>query len=149
MPEYSPAARARVALSYEACQLAETARRAVPIAPSELNAGGTPASALDAATDLLQATARYLEALVVFARLTGADWPQIATHLNLPEGLTRVRYATAEPRFRTLLTSPPTTDWWRSHLLQDPLEAAQDLDDWLHHHTDHPLPPTPVSGPLT
>ncbi|TDO44092.1 hypothetical protein EV643_117115 [Kribbella sp. VKM Ac-2527] len=122
MPDYSPAARARVALSYEACQLAETARRAVPIAPTELHADGTPAWALDIATDLLEATARYLEAVVVFTRLTGA-------HLDLPEG-------------------PTTTDWWRTHLLQDPLEAAQDLDDWLHHHTDEPLPPNPVSGPL-
>jgi hypothetical protein len=122
MSDYSPAARARVALSYEACQLAETARRAVPIAPSELHAGGTPASALDVATDLLQATARYLEAVVVFTRLTGED-------CNLPEG-------------------PTATDWWRTHLLQDPLEAAQDLDDWLHHHTEEPLSPNPVSGAI-
>ncbi|WJV45224.1 hypothetical protein [Streptomyces flavofungini] len=41
-------------------------------------------------------------------------------------------------------------DGWRSYLLREPLEAAQDLDDWVlrHQDGDGDLEDAPVSGPL-
>ncbi|TWD81972.1 hypothetical protein FB561_3096 [Kribbella amoyensis] len=146
MQNPSQTATARLALSYEACQLAETVRLAVPIQRDEL--GDRPAAALELAADVLAATARYLEAVVVYARMSGADWPRIAPQLGLSEGLTRIRYGTAETRFRGGTAAVPG-DWWRTHLLREPLETALDLDDWVRRHSDEDTGTTPVSGPLS
>jgi hypothetical protein len=146
MQNDSRTATARVALSYEACQLAETVRLAVPIQPDELR--DQPSAALELAADVLQATARYLEAVVVFARLSGADWARIAPQLGLSEGLARIRYGHAETRFRGGTAAVPG-DWWRTHLLHEPVDAALDLDDWLRRHSDEDTGAAPVSGPLT
>ncbi|MGC4942511.1 hypothetical protein [Kribbella sp. DT2] len=116
---------ARVALSYEACQLAETAGAAVPAAVEELAA----------ARAVLQATDRYVDAVVAFARSRGESWQQIAAALGRSEESIRC-------------VVQPADDWWRTHLLQDPDEAAVDLDDWVGRHLDCDPGPAPVSGVL-
>jgi hypothetical protein len=116
---------ARVALSYEACQLAETAGAAVPTAVEELAA----------ARAVLQATDRYVDAVVTVARSRGESWPQIAAALGRSEDSIRC-------------VEQPANDWWRTHLLQDPDEAAVDLDDWVGRHLDGDPGPAPVSGVL-
>lgn len=115
---------ARVALSYEACQLAETAGAAVPVAVEELSA----------ARAVLQATDRYVGAVVAVARLRGESWQEIAAALGRSE--------------ESLRHLESGGDWWREHLLRDPDEAASDLDDWVRRHLDCDEGPAPVSGVL-
>ncbi|MEV6282489.1 hypothetical protein [Kribbella sp. NPDC051770] len=117
---------ARVALSYDACQLAETAGAAVP-------AGGEE---LVAARAVLQAADRYVESVVALARLRGSSWQQIAAALGRSEDAVR------------RASRPEAGDWWREHLLDDPAEAACDLDDWVSRHLDCDPGPAPVSGVL-
>ncbi|MFD0419409.1 hypothetical protein [Streptomyces sp. NPDC127108] len=128
------AARARLALAYEAYELAELARAAVPVGPDELRPDGTraaPGSALADAVRLLGAAHRLLAAAAVYERAAGADWRAVGAALE-------VARASGEP------------EWWRSHLLREPLEAARDLDDWVLRHQDGEsgLGAAPVSGPL-
>ncbi|ONI78429.1 hypothetical protein BWI15_00705 [Kribbella sp. ALI-6-A] len=119
------AAVARVALSYEACLLAEAAAAAVPAAADELTA----------ARSVLEAINRYVAAVVALARLRGDSWQQIAASVGLPEESVRS-------------VGSPDRDWWRTHLRQDPSEAAADLDDWVSRHVDGASDPTPVSKVL-
>ncbi|WP_432946297.1 hypothetical protein ACQPXM_07850 [Kribbella sp. CA-253562] len=119
------AAVARVALSYEACLLAEAAAAAVPAAADELTA----------ARSVLEATNRYVAAVVALARLRGDSWPQIAAAVGLSEASVRS-------------VGSPDRDWWRAHLLEDPVEAAADLDDWVSRHVDGQSDPAPVSTVL-
>jgi hypothetical protein len=124
-PRNMDEAVARVALSYEACQLAETAGAAVPTAVEELAA----------ARAVLRATDRYVDAVVAVARSRGESWPQIAAALGRSEESIRC-------------AERPADDWWRTHLRQDPEEAAVDLDDWVGRHLDRDAGPAPVSGVL-
>jgi hypothetical protein len=117
---------ARVALSYEACLLAEAAAAAVPAAAEELAA----------ARSVLEATNRYVAAVVALARLQGHSSQQIAAAVGL-----------SEESIRRSVGSPDR-DWWRTHLLQDPAEAAADLDDWVSRHVDGVSELTPVSRVL-
>jgi DNA-directed RNA polymerase specialized sigma24 family protein len=119
------AAVARVALSYEACLLAEAAAAAVPAAADELAA----------ARSVLEATNRYVAAVVALARLRGISWQQIAAAVGLSAETVRS-------------VASPDRDWWRAHLLEDPNEAAADLDDWVLRHVDGVSDPTPVSKVL-
>jgi DNA-directed RNA polymerase specialized sigma24 family protein len=116
---------ARVALSYEACLLAEAAAAAVPAAAEELAA----------ARSVLEATNRYVTAVVALARLQGNSSQQIAAAVGLSEESVRA-------------VGSPDRDWWRTHLRQDPAEAAADLDDWVSRHVDGVSELTPVSRVL-
>jgi DNA-directed RNA polymerase specialized sigma24 family protein len=116
---------ARVALSYEACLLAEAAAAAVPAAAEELAA----------ARSVLEATNRYVAAVVALARLQGNSSHQIAAAVGLSEECVRS-------------VGSPDRDWWRTHLRQDPAEAAADLDDWVSRHVDGVSELTPVSRVL-
>jgi hypothetical protein len=134
---------ARVALSYEACQLAETAGAAVPAAAEELGA----------ARAVLQAADRYVESVIALARLRGSSWQEIAAALGRSERSVRAQHA---PALRAGRGDPGrgdaagggAGDWWREHLLCDPAEAAFDLDDWVRRHLDADPGPAPVSGVL-
>jgi hypothetical protein len=111
---------ARIALSYEACELSELARHAVP----------TNRSTTEAVADagrILQAAQRFLAAAVLAAEADGITWPEIAQLLSLAE---------------------PAPSSWRIHLLTAPYEAAEDLDDWVIQHAEEHPGPTPVSGVL-
>ncbi|TDU88621.1 hypothetical protein EV138_2167 [Kribbella voronezhensis] len=111
---------ARIALSYEACELSELARRAVP----------TNRSTTEAVADagrILQAAQRFLAVTVLAAEADGLDWPTIA-HL--------------------LASTDPDRSTWRTTLLSNPHEAAEDLDDWVLRHAEEDPGPTPVSGAL-
>lgn len=110
---------ARIALSYEACELAELARCAVPTDRSTTEA-------VAEAGRILQAAQRFLAAAVVAAEADGLPWPTIAD----------------------LLTAGPAPSSWRAHLLTDPYEAAEDLDEWVIRHAEEDPGPTPVSGVL-
>lgn len=144
---------ARVALSYEACQLAETAGAAVPTSVEELAA----------ARAVLQAVDRYVESVVALARLRGSSWQEIAAALGR-SGVSRRDECIPAVRVRTAgvkgeeAASPPAAcgagiapearSWWREHLAADPTEAALDLDDWVRRHLDEDAGPAPVSGVL-
>lgn len=142
MDEFSPAARARLAMSYEACELAELARRLV--IPDQAEAAG----AIEDVGRVLDGAHRLLEAAVVFARLKGADWSFVEELLGLSDA--QGRFGPAEASFRQDLEAP-TAGAWRQYLVSEPLEAALDLDDWVRRHADgdEDLGPAPVSGQLT
>lgn len=160
-PPWTEAARARVALAYEAYELAELARAAVAVGPDELRGDGTstaPGSALADAVRLVGAAHRLLTAAAVYERAAGADWRVVGAALNVSAGAARQRFVAAEARFRERPRSPGDEsdaavgkpDGWRSYLLREPMEAARDLDDWVlrHQDGDGDLGGAPVSGPL-
>ncbi|MET8983773.1 hypothetical protein ABZX85_50275 [Streptomyces sp. NPDC004539] len=152
MTEQIPAPlHARVAVSYRACLLSDLARTAVPIPESS----PTPGALLSEAAAILTAAHRLLEAAAVHERLAGTDWDTIGTTLNISPRAARVRFALAEAAFHDQLRRPTAPDpataaQLPSYVLQEPLEAALDLDDWVLRHPDNETPPgpTPVSGAL-
>ncbi|MBY8341107.1 hypothetical protein LXH13_36925 [Streptomyces spinosirectus] len=175
---FSDAARARLAMAYEACELSDLARAAVPIGERELRRDGTPGTpgapgaALARAAQVLLAARRLLDAAVVFERTRGATWDAVGSATGTSAHTARKRFAQAETRFRQALHSPESpgamgvTDpatvpgattapdhltWWRSHLIRHPLEAALDLDDWVlrHKEGDDDLGAAPVSGAVS
>lgn len=160
---YGDAARARLVMAYEACELAEIARAAVPIGEHELHADGTadsPGALLADAAQVLRAARRFFEAAAVCERLGGASWQVVGDVLGVDAGIARVRFAAAEACFREELHAlepapvagaPDRAGWWRAYAAGNPLEAARDLDDWVlrHEDGDGDLGSTPVSGGLT
>ncbi|WP_371526105.1 hypothetical protein OG302_07960 [Streptomyces sp. NBC_01283] len=170
---YTDAARARLAMAYEACELAGLARDAVPVGEHELRSDGTtrsPGSVLADAAHVLKAAQRFFDAAAVYERLGGAGWQVIGDALGVDTWTARTRFAAAEACFREELRSPeavPATGapdgsgWWRAYTAGNPLEAARDLDDWVLRHEDEDggegrggdgdsaLGPAPVSGGLT
>ena len=164
MTGFTEAARARLAMAYEACELADRARRSVPINPQEIRPAETASSAASALAEgerILDAARRYFESVVVFARLAGATWHVVGETIGLPEHIAKERFEPAETRFRHQLHAPVQPDststgttpgeWWRSYLTREPEEAARDPDDWVLRHLDgeDDPGPTPVSGNLT
>lgn len=108
---YTDAARARLVMAYQACELADFARFAVPISEHELNPDGTtraPGAALAHAARVLTLAERYFEATAVFERVGGADWRLIGAVLELSPETARARYAMSEAAFREL-RSPAET----------------------------------------
>ncbi|MEV2256156.1 hypothetical protein AB0I94_37300 [Streptomyces sp. NPDC050147] len=160
---YTEVARARLAMAYEACELAEIARAAVPIGEHELRADGaadSPGSLLADAAHVLRAAQRFFEAAAVCERLGGASWQVIGQVLGVDASIARARFAAAEACFREELRAaepapvtgaPDRAGWWRAYATGNPLEAARDLDDWVLRHEDGggDLGSTPVSGGLT
>ncbi|MEU3737171.1 hypothetical protein AB0E78_08895 [Streptomyces sp. NPDC032198] len=168
---FSDAARARLAMAYEACELAGLARGAVPVGEHELRSDGTPrspGSVLAGAAHVLKAAQRFFDAAAVCERLGGASWEVIGDVLGVDARTARARFTAAEACFREELRSPdavPATTapdgsgWWRAYTAGNPLEAALDLDDWVLRHEDGSesrgggdesvLGPAPVSGGLT
>jgi hypothetical protein len=93
---YTDAARARLVMAYEACELAELARAAVPIGEHELHPDGTthaPGAELAHAARVLAPAKRFFDAAAVFERVGGADWQVIGD--VLPE-TARMRFAMSE-----------------------------------------------------
>lgn len=129
---YTDASRARLALSFEACELSDLARAMVPI--------DEPTHALAEAAEVLVAARRFLDAAVVVERTGGASWQLIGEVLGLSTAEARDRFQAAEARFRQRLHS--TDGEWRAYMLREPLEAAEDLDEWVGGGA-------PVSGGLT
>ncbi|MEV0112430.1 hypothetical protein AB0H77_04105 [Streptomyces sp. NPDC050844] len=162
---YTEAARARLAAAFEACDLADLARAAVPIGEHELRPDGgvsSPGSVLADAAQVLAAARRLLEAAAVFERIGGASWQLIGDILGVEARSARVRFALAEAKVREELRRPdeagPQAEagWWRTYATGAPLEAARDLDDWVLRHADGEgdgggesgLGTAPVSGGL-
>lgn len=156
---YMDAARARLVMAYEACELAERARAAVPIGEHELRPDGTtrsPGAMLTDAVRVLAAAQRFFEAAAVFERVGGADWQLVGDVLEVSPQTARVRFAMAEAGFREGLRFPEgigadsETTRLRVCMAQEPLETALDLDDWVlrHEDGDSELGTTPVSGGL-
>ncbi|MFE9610914.1 hypothetical protein [Streptomyces sp. NPDC006012] len=148
-------------MAYEACELAELARAAVPIGEHELNPDGTtraPGIVLADAARVLTAALRFFEAAAVFERVGGADWHVIGDILNVSPHTARVRFAMSEAAFREELLSPEGTQSGtasevsslRAHMTREPLETALDLDDWVlrHQDGDSDLGTAPVSAGL-
>ncbi|MWA15021.1 hypothetical protein [Streptomyces sp. BA2] len=160
--DYTDAARARLAMAYEACELAGLARGAVPIGEDELHPDGTarsPGAVLADAAHVLRAAQRFFEAAAVCERLGGASWQLIGDVLGVDARTARARFAVAESCFREEPRSPGEVSatgaldgagWWRAYAAGNPLEAARDLDDWVlrHEDGDDGLGPAPVSGGL-
>ena len=171
---YTDAARARLVMAYEACELAERARAAVPIGEHELKPDGTvrsPGAVLGDAARVLAAAQRFFEAAAVYERMGGTDWQLIGDVLEVSPQAARVRFAMAEADFREGLLAPEGTgsgeglpasegtgsaaavgeaNWLRAYMAREPLEAALDLDDWVLRHEDSDSGPgaAPVSGGL-
>ncbi|MER6526288.1 hypothetical protein [Streptomyces sp. NPDC001508] len=155
---YTDAARARLVMAYEASELAELARAAVPIGEQELNPDGTsrsPGTVLADAARVLAAAQRFFEAAAVFERMGGADWQLIGDVLRVSARTARVRFAMAEAVFRELLCpegaeAAGEVRRLRAYMAREPLEVALDLDDWVlrHEDGDSGLGTTPVSGGL-
>lgn len=121
---YTDTSQARLVMAYEAYELAELARPAVPVGEHELRpdgATGAPGSVLADADRILTAAHRFLEAAVVYERLGGAEWRLIGALLNLPPQTARDRFATAVDR------APGEARWWQTHVARHPREAALDL----------------------
>jgi hypothetical protein len=119
---YTDASRARLVLSFEACELSDLARSMVPIDETT--------TALADAAEVLVAARRFLDAAVVVERTGGASWQLIGDVLGLSSAAeARDRFEAAEARFRQRLHS--TDDGWRTYMVREPLEAAEDLDDWV------------------
>jgi hypothetical protein len=119
---YTDASRARLVLSFEACELSDLARAMVPIDETT--------TALTDAAEVLVAARRFLDAAVVVERTGGASWQLIGDVLGLSSAAeARDRFEAAEARFRQRLHS--TDDGWRTYMVREPLEAAEDLDDWV------------------
>ncbi|QZZ28364.1 hypothetical protein A7X85_20660 [Streptomyces sp. ST1015] len=142
--------RARLVVSYQACALSDLARGAVPIA------GDGDGALLAEAAGILAAARRLLEAAVVHERLAGAGWDVVGAALGLSPRAARVRFALAEAALHDQLRRPeapdaPRTPQLPSYVLQEPLEAAADLDDWVLRHADGDEAPgtAPVSGALS
>jgi hypothetical protein len=106
-------------MSFEACELSDLARAMVPI-------DGT--TTLADAVEVIAAARRFLDAAVVAERAAGASWQDIGDVLGMSAAEARERFGTAEARFRRQLRS--TDDGWRGYLVREPLEAAEDLDEW-------------------
>lgn len=117
---HTEASRARLALSFEACELSDLARAMVPI---------DDATVLADAAAVLVAARRFLDAAVVADRAGGASWRHIGDVLGLSAAAARERFAPAEARFRRRLRT--AGGGWRGHLVREPLEAAEDLDEWV------------------
>lgn len=159
---YTGAARARLVMAYEACELADLSRAAVPIGEHELKPDGTtraPGAVLADAARVLAAAQRFLEAAAVFERMGSADWQLIGDVLGVSPHTARVRFAMSEAAFREELPSPEGARWGgaagevsslRAHMAREPLETALDLDDWVlrHEDGDSDLGTAPVSGGL-
>ncbi|MDT0543740.1 MULTISPECIES: hypothetical protein [Streptomyces] len=159
---YTDAARARLVMAYEACELADLARAAVPIGEHELNPDGTtraPGTVLADAARVLAAAQRFFEAAAVFERMGGTDWQLIGEVLYVTPHTARMRFAMPETAFREELLSPEETrsggaaaevTSLRAHMARQPLETALDLDDWVlrHEDGDSDLGTAPVSGGL-
>ncbi|MGW0906113.1 hypothetical protein [Streptomyces sp. NPDC002853] len=162
-PPFTDTARARLAMAYEACELTEIARAAVPIGEHELRPDGTahsPGSALSDAAHVLRAAQRFFEAAVVYERFGGASWQVVGDFLGVDAPTARARFTAAESCFREELRAsqsvaathiPTRAGWWRDYAADNPLEAARDLDDWVLRHADGDgdIGTTPVSGGLT
>ncbi|WP_234322340.1 hypothetical protein [Streptomyces sp. NRRL B-24720] len=104
---YTDAARARLVMAYEACELADLARAFVPIGEHELNPDGTsrwPGTVLADAARVVGAAQRFFEAAAVFERMGGADWQVIGDVLEVSARTAQVRFAMAETAFRELLS---------------------------------------------
>lgn len=163
---YTDAARARLLMAYEACELADLARASVPVGERELNPDGTaasPGAALADAARVLRAARRLVAAAAVFERVGGAGWRLVGDVLEIPASLARARFARDEARFRRRLSSACDTagaddageaDRLRTHMAREPLETALDLDEWVLDHADGDTAPgagpgtAPVSGGL-
>jgi hypothetical protein len=155
---YTDAARARLVMAYEACELADLARACVPIGEHELNPEGTsrsPGAVLADAARVVGAAQRFFEAVVVYERMGGADWQVIGNVLGVAARTARVRFTTAEAAFRELLapergSAAGEADGLRAYMAREPLEVALDLDDWVlrHQDGDSHLGTAPVSGSL-
>jgi hypothetical protein len=117
---HTDASRARLAMSFEACELSDLARAMVPI-------DGT--APLADAVEVVAAARRFLDAAVVAERAGGASWQEIGGVLGLSTAEARERFAAAEARFRCRVHS--ADDGWRTYLVREPLEAAEDLDEWV------------------
>lgn len=118
---YTDASRARLVLSFEACELSDLAREMVPI-------DGTTSTLADAA-QVVAAARRFVDAAVVVERTGGASWQFIGDVLGLSAAEAQDRFEAAEARFRQRLHS--TEGEWRAYMVREPLEAAQDLDEWV------------------
>ncbi|WP_026361218.1 hypothetical protein [Amycolatopsis nigrescens] len=148
--DLTDAARARLVMAYEACELAELARAAVPVGAAE------PGTVLADAAHVLVAAQRFFEAAAVFERLAGAGWQLIGDTTGVPAQTARNRFAAAEIRLREELSGHRTPrhagddSWCRAHAIREPAEAALDLDDWVRRHEDgENLGATPVSDGLS
>jgi len=78
---------------------------------------------------VLAATRRLLDAAVVVERAAGTSWQRIGDVLGLSAAGARDRFTPAEARFRQQLCG--SDGGWRSHIVREPLEAAEDLDEWV------------------
>ncbi|MFF1966286.1 hypothetical protein ACFVW5_22250 [Streptomyces sp. NPDC058232] len=155
---YTDAARARLVMAYEACELADLARAFVPIGEHELNPDGinrSPGTVLADALRVITAAQRFFDAAAVFERMSGADWQVIGDALEVSPRTARIRFAMAEAAFRELLSPervPAAGEGGRlrGYMAREPLEVALDLDDWVlrHEDGDSDLGTTPVSGSL-
>jgi hypothetical protein len=130
---YTDESRARLVMSFEACELSDLARAMVPIDPTT--------SALADAAQVLAAARRFVDAAVVVERTGGASWQVVGDALGMTAAEARDRFAAAEARFRQQLHS--ADGGWRAYMVREPLEAAEDLDDWVGGGS------APVSGGLT
>lgn len=104
---YTDAARARLVMAYEACELADLARAFVPIGEHELNPDGinrSPGTVLADALRVITAAQRFFDAAAVFERMSGADWQVIGDALEVSPRTARIRFAMAEAAFRELLS---------------------------------------------
>lgn len=139
--EYTDASRARLVLSAEARELADTASQLVSIGESELRRDGTATTMgvhVETAAWLADRAHQLLTRAVVFERLGGASWQRIGTALGISKQSAHEAYAAAEKQFRDELAQPIESDSGQIEAKQRlhpaahyPGQIAPVLDQWM------------------
>ncbi|MEU3985285.1 hypothetical protein AB0F77_35365 [Streptomyces sp. NPDC026672] len=146
-PTPTPAATARLLVSWTARTLSDQARALVPRTGHDSAAppGPAPGAVLADAADVFDTARHLLETAVVYERIRGTAWPSIAPSVRLSPQHAAEAYTDAVARFRLVHTAfdPEAAQqlrgeaWWRVFPVHHPAEAAADLHDWLHRSPDH------------
>jgi hypothetical protein len=157
---YTDASRARLAVSLEAQELSDLARRWVNVPPGELRSsgsGGDRGGTVEAVRRLCAQADWVMTQAVVYERVGGSTWEQIGEALGVSKQAAHERYAGAEREFREALREPEGVGESGEPYIRlnaaayEPDRFARDLDAWARRHrepTDAFDDARPVSGQL-
>ncbi|MDR7277739.1 hypothetical protein [Catenuloplanes atrovinosus] len=154
MPEWTDAARARLALAAAAADLADTAAALVSTAHEDEHA-----SALEHLTrieEIAGAVAEVRKLAVIHARERAMPWERIGDALGVTRQTAHARFGAVVDEWHDVLYDPDKHGWaWMPEGAYDPAATAATLDRWLarRHHGDGPAPTVsaglPTYDPMT
>ncbi|PBC72368.1 hypothetical protein BX261_7304 [Streptomyces sp. 2321.6] len=147
---YSRTALARLALSSELRDLADSAAAGVP---TTHDMWSRPGEAVGDAVDLVRQAQEVLARAVIYERQKHTSWEAIGEQLDMKKQSAHERYKDLIEEWKLALQEPfhpaPSDAAVRGRRLHDaayaPTTAGRDLDQWVrehipaHHETDHPV----------